>query len=94
MNPIALSGVRSQPLLRMTGELEEITLQSIWLYIAVAFQFPQYYYREFFKRRIREHFKAAVRNNDISEAEFHAVTVVFPAFLVFDIMRFCRHIVN
>ncbi|KAL3994637.1 Complex1_LYR-like family protein [Acanthocheilonema viteae] len=36
-----------------------------------ASQFPQYNYREFFKRRIRDHFKAAVKNNDISETEFH-----------------------
>uniref|UniRef100_A0A1I8EC52 CDK-activating kinase assembly factor MAT1 n=2 Tax=Wuchereria bancrofti TaxID=6293 RepID=A0A1I8EC52_WUCBA len=38
-----------------------------------ASQFPQYNYREFFKRRIRDHFTAAVKNNDISKAEFHAV---------------------
>ncbi|VDK71441.1 unnamed protein product [Litomosoides sigmodontis] len=37
-----------------------------------ASQFPQYNYREFFKRRIREHFKAAVKNNDISQVEFHS----------------------
>uniref|UniRef100_A0AAF5PXF4 Complex 1 LYR protein domain-containing protein n=1 Tax=Wuchereria bancrofti TaxID=6293 RepID=A0AAF5PXF4_WUCBA len=37
-----------------------------------ASQFPQYNYREFFKRRIRDHFTAAVKNNDISKAEFHA----------------------
>ncbi|OZC11301.1 hypothetical protein X798_01717 [Onchocerca flexuosa] len=36
-----------------------------------ASQFPQYNYREFFKRRIRDHFTAAVKNNDISETEFY-----------------------
>uniref|UniRef100_A0A0R3S315 Complex1_LYR_dom domain-containing protein n=1 Tax=Elaeophora elaphi TaxID=1147741 RepID=A0A0R3S315_9BILA len=34
--------------------------------------FPQYNYREFFKRRIRDHFTAAIKNNEISEVEFHA----------------------
>ncbi|EJW77159.1 hypothetical protein WUBG_11930 [Wuchereria bancrofti] len=41
-----------------------------------ASQFPQYNYREFFKRRIRDHFTAAVKNNDISKAEFHAQKLV------------------
>ncbi|KAM3719231.1 LYR motif-containing protein [Dirofilaria immitis] len=36
-----------------------------------ASQFPQYNYREFFKRRIRDHFTAAVINKNISQAEFY-----------------------
>ncbi|KAK6104160.1 Complex1_LYR-like family protein [Brugia pahangi] len=36
-----------------------------------ASQFPQYNYREFFKRRIRDHFTVAVKNNNISKAEFY-----------------------
>ncbi|VDK67601.1 unnamed protein product [Onchocerca ochengi] len=36
-----------------------------------ASQFPQYNYREFFKRRIRDHFTAAVKNNNVSQTEFY-----------------------
>lgn len=36
-----------------------------------AAKFPQYEYREFFKRRIRDHFAAAIANKDISKEEFY-----------------------
>uniref|UniRef100_A0A8R1XNW6 RING-type domain-containing protein n=1 Tax=Onchocerca volvulus TaxID=6282 RepID=A0A8R1XNW6_ONCVO len=41
-----------------------------------ASQFPQYNYREFFKRRIRDHFTAAVKNNNVSQTEFYEVSII------------------
>uniref|UniRef100_A0A183CV29 Complex1_LYR_dom domain-containing protein n=1 Tax=Gongylonema pulchrum TaxID=637853 RepID=A0A183CV29_9BILA len=41
------------------------------LFRTKIFQFPQYSYREFFKRRIRDHFAAAVKNENIQQTEFY-----------------------